>query len=302
MVRNRPRWAPGSNQYVKRVGANRPGAPEGPGTSEAAVTLGTGSDYPTAEAVDVVDADAQMRDTGITWGSVDVSPIAESDVERARHRFRASLPNLVWNAARLEGNTFTLPEVRTLLDGVTVGGRPSDDAAQILALSQAYRDLDQMVGDGAFTLDKATSDHLHAIVAQHEALDAGRFRGEGTASGGGTVNLSNGGQVPGTPHGEGGVLLRERFTSLIEHLDETTDPRLRAVVYFAAATRAQFYFDGNKRTARLMMTGVLMTNGYDAINIPYARRLEFNHALDHLFTTDDGTELMNFLATCAGPS
>ncbi|WP_019146596.1 hypothetical protein [Aeromicrobium massiliense] len=48
-----------------------------------------------------------------------------------------------------------------------------------------------------------------------------------------------------------------------------------------------------------MMTGVLLSSGYESVNIPWARRLEFNQALDVLFTSDDATPLMAFLATCA---
>ena len=78
-----------------------------------------------------------------------------------------------------------------------------------------------------------------------------------------------------------------------------SDPRLRALVYNASVTRSQFYFDGDKRTARLMMAGELMANGYDSVHIPYVRLLEFNLALDELFSTDDATTLMAFTADCA---
>lgn len=47
-----------------------------------------------------------------------------------------------------------------------------------------------------------------------------------------------------------------------------------------------------------MMAGELMAHGYDAINIPYARKLEFNQCLDELFTTDNATPLLNFLTSC----
>ena len=65
------------------------------------------------------------------------------------------------------------------------------------------------------------------------------------------------------------------------------------------SSRSQFYFDGNKRTARLMMTGHLMSNGYEAVSVPNARKLEFNQGLDVLFARDDATPLLAFLATCS---
>jgi len=272
------RWAVGSDQYRKRA---RPITPE-PSVSLAARD------------------DGRRELTQVTWDDtrVDVSSIRPSDVDRARARFRSQLPELVWNAAALEGNTYTLPEVRTLLEGVTVAGKPLDDERQILALSEAYSHLDQLLADRAFHLDKGTSDSLHAILARHEALDAGRFRGEGATTGGGHVRLSDGSVVEGADAGPGGAELRARHEDLISYLDRLPDVRLAASVYFASATRSQFYFDGNKRTARLMMTGHLMAGGYDPVSIPAARKLEFNVALDTMFTTDDATDLLAFLATC----
>ncbi|WEG07881.1 hypothetical protein PU630_11580 [Microbacterium horticulturae] len=92
-----------------------------------------------------------------------------------------------------------------------------------------------------------------------------------------------------------------RWRRLTEYLDDLADPRDRALVFAASATRTQFYFDGNKRTARLMMGGELMAHGFDVVSIPNARRLEYNVALDELFTTDDATALMRFTASCALP-
>jgi Fic family protein len=40
-----------------------------------------------------------------------------------------------------------------------------------------------------------------------------------------------------------------------------------------------FFYDGNKRTGRLMMNGVLLTNGLPVINLPASKRLEFNQLM-----------------------
>lgn len=273
-------WAPSGEQYVKRSRARR-------------------TDTSTLPESPLDSGEQQIFDTGIVWSAFDTTFIKPSRLDRARHRFRAALPELIWNAAALEGNTFTLPEVRTLLDGVTVGGHKAEEENQILALSEAYNELDRLVGAGDFRLSKEISDVLNGLVARHEAIESGHFRGEGKATGGGAVHLASGGIVAGVPHGLGGELLRERFERVVSHLQALEDPRQRALLYFAAATRSQFYFDGNKRTARLMMSGELMAGGFDAVNVPYARKLEFNRALDTLFATDDATELVRFLSDCA---
>lgn len=282
----RRRWAVGSNQYVKRL--------RGDGTPAPAASLSATSRASDAERREQLDL------TGVTFDldAVDLDSIQATDVERARHRFRAAMPDLIWNAAALEGNTFTLPEVRTLLDGTTVHGKPIEDEQQVIALSEGYSLVDDLVGSSDFRLDKSTTDRIHALIARHEAAESGHFRGEGVVTGGGNVRLSTGGVVAGVPTDE----LAARWERLLEYLETVDDPRARALIYNAAATRAQLYFDGNKRTARLMMTGELMRHGFDAVNVPRARLLEYNVALDRLFQSSDATELLQFLASCAAAS
>lgn len=215
--------------------------------------------------------------------------------ERALFRLTRQLPELVWNAAALEGNTFTLPEVRTLLDGVTVGGKTLSEQSQVLNLSAAFNELHAVVANGKFALKADMSHLLHSIIAADEALDAGMFRGQGAVHGdSGGVQLMSGGYVPFDSSDE----LPEAFADLQDSLESFAHPVERALAYFCSATRSQFYFDGNKRTARLVASGMLMSVGYAALNVPNARRLEFNLALDTLFLHDDATELMAFLVEC----
>lgn len=257
MVTKQPRWAPDPETYAARKSASSDTYREVP------------------------DREAQLRETGIWWTEVDSARIRQSDTDHAWRRFRASLPELIWNAAKLEGSSFTLPEVRSLLDGVSVGGRRTAEELQVLALREAYGALRDLVGYGTFGVDKSTSDRLNRLVARHETPDAGRFRGEGTL------------------RRNGSELLRTRFATLRQHLAETDDPWLQALIYFCSAARTPFYAGGNKRTALLMMNGILISNGFDAVTVPHTRRLELDHALDTLFTTDDATELMTFLVDCA---
>lgn len=237
------------------------------------------------------------------WSGVDLTVIGgrndSSMVERSLARFRANLAVLIWDAARLEGNNFTLPEVQTLLDGVTVEGKKIEDQQQVLALNEAYKQLERLVRTGDFMLTKQVSDELHRLVARHEAIGSGGFRGEGPVNGGGSVRLSSGGVVDGREHGQGGLLLIEAFNDLMDYLGGVDDPRQRALLYAASATRHQFYFDGNKRTAKLMASGILMSAGFSAISVPYSRLYEQNVSLDRLFSTDDATSYMNLLADCA---
>jgi len=275
-------WAVGSNQYMKRPQRGSRG------NTEPSVTL----QLPASEH--------REQDTGIAWDRtrVDWEALTESTTERVRARYRSSLPEYIWDAAALEGNPYTLPEVQTLLEGITVTGHRLEDQNQILALNEAYNTVDSLVAAGAFRMDKSTSDSLHVQVAVHEAIESGNFRGEGRVGGGGLVNLGALGTYHASAPGESGSTLIEEHRALLSHLDDIDDPREQALVYFCAATRRQFYFDGNKRTARLMMTGHLMRHGFDAISISARRRLEFNDKLGRMFDTGHATEMMAFLIDC----
>src|SRR5260370_3899868 len=112
----------------------------------------------------------QLEYYGVIWRPFDVELIQPRGVDRARHRFRAHLPELIWNTAALEGNNFTLPEVRTLLEGVTVGGKRLADEQQIIALSEAYRRLDEMVGYGSFSPAQLCSGQLLSPIGPAPAI------------------------------------------------------------------------------------------------------------------------------------
>lgn len=273
------RWSVGSNHYKKRPRPLRP--------------------QPVPDLLHPV-AQNRVQAMGFTWDSSavpwDDMPIME--IPRAVARFEAQLAGHVWDAAALEGNPYTLPEVQTLLEGVTVGGRRLEDEQQVLALAASTRMLHDLVRDGEFEPGKDISDRLHSLVAPHEAVEAGHFRGEGKVRGGGTVNIGEAGTFTATGCEDGGMELRAEYARGLAYIATLEDPAERAVAYFCLGTRRQFYFDGNKRTSRLMMNGILMNSGHDAISIPFARRLEFNQCLITLYADGDATTLMQFIIDC----
>lgn len=90
---------------------------------------------------------------GFRWDRPVVpASIPAYSIERICFRFHKMLPEFVWDASVLEGNPFTFPEVKTLLDGVTVGGRKVSDQEQVLNLAGSPRQLLAMVRSRQFSL------------------------------------------------------------------------------------------------------------------------------------------------------
>ncbi|XKH58342.1 hypothetical protein LG293_17095 (plasmid) [Citricoccus nitrophenolicus] len=222
-----------------------------------------------------------------------VDGLAAGGTGRSLARYVAMRDQFTFSAAHLEGNTFTLPEVRTLLGGTVPEGKQEDEIQQILDLTEASESLIAMVGNDSFRLDLETSDRLHGIIARNEALVAGRRRpytGINLDGHGASVSVM-GDRFEGYPHDQ----LIELETVLMERISAINHPVDRALNYAAFASYAQMYLDGNKRTARYMMDGELMRHGYDAVAIPASLQREFNRSLAAMFRTGDLTPYATFL-------
>ena len=238
---------------------------------------------------------------GFRWNRDDIPrELPRASLNRVAFRFSRMLPEYVWDAGVLEGNPFTFPEVKTLLEGVTVGGRKLSDQEQILNLAGSSKYLLELVKQDSFKLDKDTFCSLNARVARNEALEWGHFRGEGAET---TytpdVSLGERGRFTPLPTEKGAKTLNEVFANGVRSLEENVpNPFERATGFFLFGSLQQFFFDGNKRSSRFMMNGLLMSEGIDAISIPAIRATEFNSRMVDFYTTRDATQMMAFVLDC----
>lgn len=238
---------------------------------------------------------------GFHWDRSAVPAVVPTHtIEQVAFRFHRMLPEFVWDASMLEGNPFTFPEVQTLLDGVTAGGHQISDQEQILNLAESSKKLLALIKNGSFVADKQTFCSLQNIVARGEALECGHFRGEGEVTSGEiTVALGELGSYKPLPTLPGAPELNRVFQEGIHALErDVSAPFEKGAAFFLFGALQQFFFDGNKRTSRFIMNGILMSNGIEAISVPAAKKLEFNKKMRQFYVTKDGTEMMAFLVDC----
>lgn len=251
------------------------------------------------------DNDAILFDAlGFRWErKVIPDNLTVNAVNKVLARYHRMFATFVWDAGVLENNPMTFVEVKTLLDGVTVGGRKVSDQEQILNLAESSKSLIDRVRNGAFRLDKKTFVELQALVARNEALEWGHFRGEGqekTATP--TVGLGEYGEYAPKPTTAGAEELNRLFEEGVKALEEfCPNPFERGAAFFMFGALQQFFFDGNKRTSRHMMNGILMSSGLDAISIPAAKAQEFNGKMVDFYRGKDATEMMALLAQLIEP-
>jgi Fic family protein len=224
------------------------------------------------------------NELGFSW-HYQVPKITPQEVKRTCFRLKKVFPEYVWNTVYLEDNPFTFPEVQTLLEGITVGGHQLADQQQVLNQSNSLNQLLTLVKQKNFTLDEPTFCQLHHLVAFEEALEWGVFRT-------GAVKIA------GTEHNPPPAeQLDQIFNNGITYLNNITNPLEQAMAMFLFGSLHQFFYDGNKRTSRLMMNGILLSNGIDAINIPAKKKLEFNQTMIAFYDSHHADNMMKFLVS-----
>lgn len=196
------------------------------------------------------------------------------------------LASLVHNAVELEGIHFTLPEIQTLLDGITVGGHKLADQKIAVNQGNAWHHLFDCIKNNSFTLTAKFVCDLHAIAGEDEALEWGRFRSGGVTIAGTDYTPPPAEQLPNL------------FDAMIFSAGKHSDIYDRAIHVFLTMARCQFFYDVNKRMGRFMMNGVLLDAGYPAINLPAKRQLEFNQLMLAFYTSGDESAMNQFLRSC----
>ncbi len=199
---------------------------------------------------------------------------------------KRQLAEFVCDAVNLEGINFTLPEIQTLLDGITVGGHKVADQQIALNQAETWRALFRSVENNVFEISLEQVCNFHKIAAKDDALEWGKFRSGG-------VTIAGTDYMPPPAN-----LLPELFYRMVNDASEISDIYDQAIHFFLTMARCQFFYDVNKRMGRFMMNGLLLSKGYPAINLPAKRQLEFNQLMLMFYETGVQTQMNTFLRSC----
>jgi len=196
------------------------------------------------------------------------------------------LPSLVCEAVNLEGINITLPEVQTILDGITVGGHLISDQNIVINQAKAWKYIFKLIDEDIFEFNKITAFEIHKIAGKEEALEYGVFRF-------GNVTISGTDYKPPPAEKLDNIWLKMK--SEVNLISDVYD---KAIAIFLKMARTQFFWDVNKRMGRFMMNGILLKEGYPIINVPVKRQLEFNKLMLNFYSSNDMKYMNIFLRTC----
>lgn len=204
----------------------------------------------------------------------------------AKYLALREVPSLVCEAVNLEGIAVTLPEVQTILDGITVGGHRISDQNIVINQANTWKRIFELIDHNTFSFTKAVALELHSIAGKEEAFAWGEFRS-------GAVSIGGTDYEPPAPEQLDAVWLQTEA-----EVEAITDSYDKAIAAFLKMARAQFFWDVNKRMGRFMMNGILLNAGYPVINVPVKRQLEFNESMLEFYSSNDMEKMNHFLRSC----
>lgn len=92
----------------------------------------------------------------------------------------------------------------------------------------------------------------------------------------------------------------QHLTSIAEQgfsfLRQNFTPIKTAVAAFLFMARSQFFYDANKRTASLMLNGLLIRDGYYPVTVLNEDAAEFHSLLTDFYQSGNATLVMQFWA------
>ena len=167
--------------------------------------------------------------------------------------------DLIYQISLSEDNKMTLLETASTLSGTIPPNVRTKDVLLVENLKNAYNYVINKILNDDFYFDKDTLNMINRLAANQDNFDnLGDFR-KGNIRVLGTQNY--------TPLDSGE--LNFHFVQLQDKYLENENKDMAIINLFLDLCKAQFYGDGNKRTAQIMMIGLLIKEGYSPFTINF---------------------------------
>ncbi|MDR0887373.1 MAG: Fic family protein [Candidatus Nomurabacteria bacterium] len=185
----------------------------------------------------------------------------------------------IYNSAKQEGVNATYPETETILEGVNIPTVKLDDIQIILNLRDAWRFV---LGNIADDLNLDFVCQINENISRNYSLEWGKLR-TGPVGIGGTTYAP---PIPNQPEAQA------KITEILSRNTSTTEKALDLLLYLS---RAQLFWDGNKRTANLAANKLLISSGAGVFTVAEEHLAEFNNLLTDFYNTGESTKIKPFL-------
>ena len=199
--------------------------------------------------------------------------------EQCRFLAKKKWDENVYCGMKMENRAVTFPQTKTILQGVNVPNVQLDDIQAILNMRDAWRFLLGSI-DEPITLAYVCK--LNEYIARNEALEWGKLRT-------GSVCISGTDYLPPLPDK---AQAAAALQAIIDMPASTTEKALDAFLW---GTRAQLFWDGNKRTSLTLANKIMLSAGAGMLTITEKHMERFNEYLLGYYDTGVGEKLKRFL-------
>ena len=186
---------------------------------------------------------------------------------------------LVYNTAYIEGCNVTFPQTQTIIDGAVVNGVTVNDIQTVLNLRDAWKYCIENI-ESLLNLEYICK--INEFVSRNESLQWGTLRN-------GKVGVGD--YIPSIP-------IKEIVIEELDKISAIDEPIERAIEYFAYICKQQLFWDGNKRTATIIASKILIESGNGILTIGKDNAEEFNITLNHWYLKDELEPLKDCLNKC----
>ena len=192
----------------------------------------------------------------------------------------------IYDTTTLEGNTYTYAETETLLSGVTIGGHSLKEENEILDQKEAWElTLNNAFLKSSVEITESLIKDIHLLVGKDTVVRPGQYR-DGRVKIGGTNY---------TPPKTKEEIEKQIKNFLVDFNNLQEEIYLKAIILHFVIALIQPFYDGNKRTARLMMNFLLLQNDYPLFSVPAKMRKEYVDAMIAGYESLDINKLVELL-------
>lgn len=182
---------------------------------------------------------------------------------------------LIYDISLTEGNQMTLLETTHTLSGKAPKNARIKDVILVTNLKKGFDYILNKIKENNFYFDKDTFCTVNRLVSSNDNFDnLGGFR---------RYNI----KITGAKHT--GIEVENLDISFFETINKYHDDKregIKIIDLFLNLCKNQYFGDGNKRTAQLIMCGLLILNGYAPFSINF-KDIEYSKDLVNFYDDEN---------------
>lgn len=182
---------------------------------------------------------------------------------------------IIYDISLTEGNQMTLLETANTLSGKAPKNARIKDVILVTNLKKGFNYILNKIKENNFYFNKDTFCTVNRLVASNDNFDnLGGFR---------RYNI----KITGAKHT--GIEVSNLDISFFETINKYHDDKregIKIIDLFLNLCKNQYFGDGNKRTAQLIMCGLLILNGYTPFSINF-KDIEYSEALVNFYDDEN---------------